>query len=125
MNDLDTLRLEVREIVESVDDDFEFVGRTEITLSLDDWQRVRAELLRLAPRNAELEAKATRDHDWITDLLAENKNAYVELAALKARIAGSSVVKLANYGDPFIVLPDHLTVPNSLKGKTVRLVVEE
>ena len=77
MADLDTLRPEVREAVEYLD-----AGGT-AWIAKGSWGCIRAELLRLATRNAELEAKATRDHDWITDLLAENQNAYAELAALK------------------------------------------
>lgn len=92
----------------------------------------RAELLRLAGdlnaarlSSETFEAKYRCMREEMCEVVNQAVCAERELAALKARIAGSSVVKIANYGDPFIVLPDHLTVPNSLKGKTVRLFVEE
>lgn len=149
MIDLDHLRPEVREAINRQDRQKKC---DEYCPVCEDRATIRAELLRLAMIESDALIALDCEHDWqVEHERAEKAEAELaaaqntidaqqdtmgalkrklalsegELEALKARIAGSSVVKIANYGDPFIVLPDHLTVPNSLKGKSVYLLMKE
>ena len=118
MNELDKLRPEVR-------DALMHIRPSAHRFAINSWNCVRAELLRLAARNAELEAKATRDHDWVSDLLADNKRAEAELAAIKARIAEAPVATLvisSAAGDLTLVWAEN---PDDWASKRVRLLVDE
>ena len=129
MADLDTLRPEVREAVHAIDHGNGVFVDSDDSIGAEKWRIVLAELLRLAARNAELEAKATRDHEWFNDLLTENKKAEAELAALKARILpGTAKVEIADTdgqdGNPYGWVGGTL-LSHNLIGKRVRLVVED
>ena len=119
MANLDNLRPEVREAVEYCDSIFNDADNGE-------WATIRAELFRLAARNAELEAKATRDHDWVSDLLVENKKAEAELAALKAKIAKAPRGMAHKSLAPSTVIVSELDDdPSDFGGVYMRLLVEK
>lgn len=135
MDDLDILRPEVQEALAIMDRDCpETIDglRTAWGILRDELLRLDSETDRLHRVACEQLRRAQKAEAELLRLMDENtlnregiKHAHAELAAIKARVESAPIVAIANIGDPVIVLPDHLTVPNSLKGKRVRLVVEE
>lgn len=86
MNDLETLRPEVREAINRQDRQKKC---DEYCPVCEDRATIRAELLRLARYNDALRSKCNVIMSGSTQHLGRAERAEAELAALKARIAGS------------------------------------
>ena len=148
MNDLDTLRPEVREAAEEID---EILG----SFGNEEWKAIRAELLRLAMIETDALIALDCEHDWqveheraekaeaelaalknenaqLRDVLADRDmdremaaHANRELAALKARIAGGWLCGVSNDKCRENFDAAIYCLPSRFRGKRVRLVVEE
>ena len=100
--DLSALPQPVREAAELFDIDAE--KGTRYTRH-DDWQTIRAELLRLTGENAELRSIVERIGHELGIAVHEEHKAESELAALRKRIADAPVVTLGAIVRGDVVMP--------------------
>lgn len=122
-DDLSTLPEDVQEAVSVAD---RWAGTYEHGFSAkNEWDTIRAELLRLARENAELHESAMGGYEDGWHALRNERGALrTELAKLKARIAEAPVAMLV-HGNGDLLVAVSAEHPTDWAGKTVRLLVEE
>lgn len=117
MNDLDTLRSEVRKALKRTDVTVEMFD-TLVTLNRDEYDLIRTELLHL-------QREEDRLHKVACNQLRRAQKAEAELAAMKARIADApttQVTRMAAIGGGGYEWAG-CRVPDAWNGKRVRLLL--